>query len=238
MLLALDTSTRYAGVALWNEGRVISCRSWNSAVNHTAELMPAVAQTLQGHGLVVSDLSCIAVALGPGAFSSLRVGVSVVKGLALTAGKPVVGVGTLDLEAHPYVDSCLNSGLQVCALLDAGRTEVASALFGPDGQRTREDIVCPGEQLVESILANPIDGVTLFCGEGVLNWRELIRDRLGSSGVVAGPVPASRLWALCELAWIRFTAGDTSDLATLQPLYLRMPSIGGPKRRDWTPQRP
>ena len=46
MLLAVDTSTRYAGVALWNEGRVISCRSWNSAVNHTAELMPAVAQPM------------------------------------------------------------------------------------------------------------------------------------------------------------------------------------------------
>ncbi len=229
MLLAVDSSTRYAGVALCYEGQVVSCRFWYSKVNHTAELMPAVVQVLQGHGLVTGDLSGIAIALGPGGFSALRVGMSVVKGLAVTAGKPVVGVGTLDLEAYPYLDS----GLPVCALLDAGRAEVASALFGPDGRRTRDDIICPPEELLESI-----DEPTLFCGEGVLNWRGLIRDRLGRSGVVTLPTPASRLWALSEVGWKRLAAGDTSDLATLQPKYLRMPSIGGPKRRDQTPQRP
>ncbi len=198
-------------------------------MNHTVELMPAVVQVLQGHGLVTGDLSGIAIALGPGGFSALRVGMSVVKGLAVTAGKPVVGVGTLDLEAYPYLDS----GLPVCALLDAGRAEVASALFGPDGRRTRDDMICPAVELVERI-----DEPTLFCGEGVLNWRGLIRDRLGRSGVVVLPTPASRLWALSDVGWKRLAAGDASDLATLQPRYLRMPSIGGPKRRDRTPQRP
>jgi tRNA threonylcarbamoyladenosine biosynthesis protein TsaB len=229
VLLAIDTSTRYAGIALCDEGRVVSCHSWYSAVNHTVELMPAVVQALASQGLGAGDLKGIAVALGPGGFSALKVGMSVVKGLAVTAGKPVVGVGTLDLEAHPYLDS----GLPVCALLDAGRAEVASALFGPDGRRTREDVVCPAEQLVECF-----DGPTLFCGEGVLNWRGLIRDRLGPSAVAVLPTPASRLWALSEVGWKRLAAGDTSDLATLQPIYLRMPSIGGPKRKDWTPQRP
>ena len=79
--------------------------------------------------------------------------------------------------------------------------------------------------------------MTLFCGEGVINWGRLIRDQLGSSGVVAGAAPATRLWALCELGWKRLAEGSTADLSTLQPIYFRMPSVGGPKRRDWAPQK-
>jgi tRNA threonylcarbamoyladenosine biosynthesis protein TsaB len=228
MLLAVDTSTRYAGVALADAGRVVASRCWYSTVNHTGELMPAVIQTLQGQELAPSDLQGIAVALGPGGFSALRVGMSVAKGLAVTAGKPLIGVETLDLEAYPY----LASGLPVCAMVDAGRGEVATARFGPDGRRTREDLICPVEKVLESI-----DEPTLFCGEGLLNWCESVKDRLGPLGVVARPAPASRPWALAALGWERLAAGDISDLATLQPNYLRMPSIGGPKRRDWTPQQ-
>ena len=228
MILAVDTSTRYAGVALCDEGRVLACRSWYSAVNHTAELMPAIAQVLQGRGLGPGDLQGIAIALGPGGFSALRVGMSVVKGLALAAGKPVVGVGTLDLEAY----ACLASGMQVCALLDAGRGEVASGIFGTDGRRSREDLVSPAAELLDSI-----DRTTLFCGEGVSTWCDLIKERMGPLGLVVRPAPASRLWALCDLGWKNLAAGDTADLTTLQPTYMRLPSIGGPKRRDWTSQR-
>ena len=135
----------------------------------------------------------------------------------------MVGLGTLDLEAYPY----LQSGLPVCALLDAGRNEVASALFGPEGLRTREDMVGPVQELVDSI-----DEPTLFCGEAVSNWDGLIRERLGRLAVVVGPAPAQRIWALCQLGWKRLDEGQVSDLATLQPTYLRMPTIGGPKRRD------
>lgn len=238
MLLAVDTSTRYAGVALYDAtqagtGRVLASHSWYSAVNHTAELMPAVSQILEHHGLAVKNLTALAVALGPGGFSALRVGLSVVKGLAVAASKPLVGVGTLDLEAHPYLDS----GLRVCAVLDAGRDEVASALFASDGRRTRNDMICPGEELVDSIEGES-EGNILFCGEGMINWSEPIRERLGSNGLVVTPQPCSRLWSLCEVGWKRLEEGDISDLSALQPTYLRMPSIGGPKRRDRRPQGP
>ena len=190
--------------------------------------MPAVDQILRSHGLAPGDLSGIAVALGPGGFSALRVGMSVVKGLAFTSGTPVVGVGTLDLEAHPY----LQSGLPVCAILDAGRKEVASALFGSDGVRAREDIVGTVEELVEGI-----DEQTLFCGEAVASWGEVIRERLGGLAVVAESMPAQRTWALGLLGLERLAEGKTEDLASLQPNYLRMPSIGRPKQRDRMPQR-
>ena len=227
MLLAIDTSTRYAGVALASEGRAVSSSSWFSLVSHTVELMPAISEILRSQGLSAGGLSGIAVALGPGGFSALRVGVSVAKGLAMTVGKPLVGVGTLDLEAFPY----LESGLPVCALLDAGRQEVASAHFGPDGRRTREDMVCAPQALIEAV-----SEATIFCGEGVQTWAQTIKDGLGALAVMVKPTPSSRLWSLLEMGGPRLAAGQPDDLATLQPNYLRMPSIGGPKRRDWVRQ--
>lgn len=223
MLLAIDTSTRNAGVALADNGQVISSCSWRSAVNHTAELMPAVAQIMEASGLTVNALEGIAIALGPGGFSALRVGMSVAKGLCLASGRPLVGVGTLDAEARPY----LQSGLPVCALLDAGRSEVSSAHFGVEGRRLREDLICPPQELFQGIADS-----TIFCGEGIIANSGLIRQTLGRRAIVMGHSPASRLWSLAELGQLRLQREDSDDLATLQPYYLRMPTIGGPKRRD------
>ena len=153
---------------------------------------------------------------------------SVAKGLAMAAKKPLLGVATLELEAFPY----LQSGLPVCAVLDAGRQEVASAHFGADGQPSRDDLICPTEELLSTINQS-----TIFCGEGVSPWTDLIKERLGSLAVTVRPIPALRLYALVELGQHRLDAGEADDLVTLQPYYLRMPSIGGPKRRDRVPQR-
>lgn len=229
MLLSIDTSTRYAGVALSDEERVIASRSWYSITNHTTQLMPAISALLSDFKLAPRDLSGIAVALGPGGFSALRVGISAAKGIAIGSRKPLVGVSTLDLEAQPY----RGSGLAVCALLDAGRREIASACFDADGQRVREDLIGPPDELLAEI-TQP----ALFCGEGVVPWIPLIKERLGPRAVVVShSSPAQRLWSLAEMGGLRLAAGESDDLNILQPYYLRMPSIGGPKRRDWSPQR-
>jgi tRNA threonylcarbamoyladenosine biosynthesis protein TsaB len=228
MLLAIDTSTRYAGIALADESRVVYVRAWYSVVNHSRELMPAVGQALKERDVAVSQLDAVAVALGPGGFSALRVGLSAAKGLALIGGLPIVGVGTLDLEAFPY----RGTGLEVCALLDAGRGEVASALFGPDGKRIRDDMISAPENILDDV-KEP----TVFCGEGVRSREEVIKDRLGDKALLmVEPSPATRLGSLAVLARRRLDAGDLDDLGGLQPYYLRMPSIGVRKQRDRTPQ--
>ena len=223
MLLAIDTSTRYAGVALADEERVVSCRVWYSNMNHTMELMPQIAESLEAQDIDVASLEGVAVALGPGGFSALRVGMSVAKGLAMTGRTKIVGVGTLDLEAFPFLDS----GLPVCALLEAGRNELASAHFAPVGERTKEDIICPLEEILETI-TEPL----LICGEGVHGRTQQIKEMLGRLAVVVQPSPAARLWSLLAIARQRLESGQVDDLADLQPYYLRMPSIGGPKIRD------
>lgn len=228
MLLSMDTSTRYAGIALSDQERVLSSRTWYSTSSHTAQLMPAISAVLTEHSMTPRDLDGIAVALGPGGFSALRVGISAAKAMALASGKPVVGVGTLDLEAFPY----LGAGVPVCSLLDSGRKEVASAYFGRDGVRTRPDTICPPDELLSEIGER-----TIICGEGVASWGDFFRENLGWSVMIVSPAPSARLWALAEMGRKRLKAGQHDDLVSLQPYYLRMPSIGGPKRRDLLPQQ-
>lgn len=228
MLLAIDTSTRHAGVALSDGGNILSLRAWHSTSSHTSELMPAVKGVLGERGITPRDLDGIAVALGPGAFSALRVGISAAKGLALAAGKPLAGVATLDLEAHPF----LGCGLPVCALLEAGRNEVAAAFFNPRGERTGEDTMGPPEEVLAGVRET-----TIFCGEGISRWRAFVEERLGRRAIIVQPAAGARLSALAQSGRIRLEAGEADNLAMLQPHYLRMPSIGGPKRRDRTPQR-
>ncbi len=224
MLLAIDTSTRYAGVALWGGGRVVEALLWYSQRSHTAELMPAVERVLRQARLEPQGLECIGVALGPGGFSALRVGLSTAKGLALPSGLPVIGVGTLEMEAYPYADL----GVPICPLLDVGRGEVAMALFqASDGQwrKLQEERACPIESVVESVP----DG-TILCGEAVAQRREYLKQSLGNRGFVVGfHTPAPRLWALAALAEDRLRRGEVDSFAALQPLYVRRPSIGTSK---------
>jgi tRNA threonylcarbamoyladenosine biosynthesis protein TsaB len=213
------------------EERVVACRAWHSGVNHTAELMPAVAQLLEGRGLRPRDLEAVAVALGPGGFSALRVGVSAAKGLCAASRIPIIGVATLDLEAFCFRDSGRDSRIQVCALLEAGRGEAASALFGPDGQRLRADRVSTAAELLAEI-----ECPTIFCGEGLAPWADEIQKWLGFGAILCRNSPDGRVYSLAALARGRLERGEFDDLATLQPQYLRMPSIGAPKRRDRRPQ--
>ena len=134
MLLAIDTSTRHAGIALAQEGQVISCRNWYSQTNHSADLVPAISEILDQQGLSPRDLEGIACALGPGSFSALRVGLSTAKGLAIASDIPLVGIKTLKLEAYPF----LFNGIPVNAVADVGRQEIAVARFTTDGYHNEQ----------------------------------------------------------------------------------------------------
>lgn len=233
MLLSIDTSSRHGGVALCDaDGAVIEARLWRSTANHTAQLMPAVAELLNAQDTRAADLDGAAVALGPGPFSALRVGVSAAKGLAMAAGFPIIGVDTLALEAQPHLTP---DGI-AAAWLDAGRNEVAVGWFSGDGERVREDEIASPDTLLEQEPALP-KGAVIYCGEAAHARRGEIRSH-GNNGsadrptAVAPWTPADRLWALAETAARRLQNGETDDLATLQPYYLRMPTIGVAKRRD------
>ena len=223
MLLSIDTSTRYAGVCLRNQDRVVSSLSWHSTQNHTKELLPAIESMLQrtgGH----SALTGIAVASGPGGFSALRVGLSVAKGLAMPLSLPVVAVGTLECEAWPFA----STGLPVCPLLDVGRNEVATARFQQKAawSRIAEERICGPEEL--ETLADDAVPSFIICGEGVAGREGHLKETFGERALVIGGGHSGRLWALAELGWLKLEVGQTEDLAAFQPFYLRRPTIGRP----------
>ena len=228
LLLVMDTSTRYAGAALWRGDEAVATISWHSARNHTRELMPAIRHLLDMVGSAPADLTGLGVALGPGGFSAIRVGISTAMGLALPLKLALVGVGTLELEAYVYA----STGLPVRPLIDVGRGEVATALFkGPRAawRKLEQERVRTTDDVVASV-----SETTLLCGEGVPSRSGQLLDALGDRAVlVDGYTPATRLWSLGAISRYRLEQGDSDDPDTLQPMYLRRPSIGAPGK----PQR-
>ena len=232
MILAIDTSTRYAGVALLNgEGQLVQLLHWRSRQNHTVELIPAIDSLLAREQVTVQDVTGIAIALGPGSFSALRVGLSVAKGLAWASSLPLVSATTLETEAFLY----RHTGKTICAVLDAGRDQVASALFRANDESIsklrEEEINTPRDTLFS--LPSP----TLVCGEALEKFGATMSEATPEGVTLALPyLPGQRVVSLAYLGWARLNAGVTQDPASLQPLYLRRPTITGPKRPD--AQRP
>ena len=227
MLLAIDTSSRYGGAALADEnGQVVEARLWRSIANHTAQLMPAVAELLRAQSIRAADLIGVATALGPGPFSALRVGVSAAKGLAMAGGFPIVGVDTLALEAGPHRTT---DGI-VAAWLDAGRNEVAAGRLDAEGNRITEDVIAPPEELLQQDAADFPS--VIYCGEAAHARATAIREARADNAAVAAWTPAARLWELAGEGARRVNLGQADDLTALQPYYLRMPTIGAPRQRD------
>ncbi|MCE2501662.1 MAG: tRNA (adenosine(37)-N6)-threonylcarbamoyltransferase complex dimerization subunit type 1 TsaB [Dehalococcoidia bacterium] len=227
MLLAIDTSSRYGGAALADEsGQVVEARLWRSTANHTAQLMPAMAELLTAQGIAAAVLGGVAVALGPGPFSALRVGVSVAKGLAMAGGLPIVGVDTLRLEAGPH----LTPDAIVAAWLDAGRNEIAAGWFDRNGNRVVDDAIASPDDLLERDGADA--GPMVYRGEAAHARADAIREARAGNAVIAPWTPADRLWHLAAEGSRRLRLNEADDLSALQPYYLRMPTIGAPRQRD------
>lgn len=222
MELAIDTSNRIAGLALSREGQVVVELTWVAGRNHTREVIPSLLRLLAQTRAQLRDLKGIIVARGPGSFSGVRVGISLAKGLAFALDIPLVGISTLEALAFPYA----GLGLPVCPLLKLGR-ELAMALFQLRGDRlvtlVEEQIIDPAE------MSSRITSQVIFCGEMEPELVTLLRQELGEKARFL----SSRLRRpgyLCELGWQRLRAGERDDLATLQPVYLKKPSITLRKR--------
>jgi len=226
MLLAIDTSTGIASLALATDNEIISEMTWPCRSNHSVELLPRLEAMLKLARLSPAELGAIVVARGPGSFNGLRVGVSTAKALAFSLKLPLVGVSTLAAAAY----SQAGAGLPVCALLPAGREEMAVALFQ---RRDGAWHVIKAEHLATiAALADTINTPTVFCGEFTQDVATELARRLGDNARIATPAACLRRAAyLAELGAAELRAGRAGDAATLQPLYLRRPPITERKSR-------
>lgn len=216
MLLAIDTSTAQVGLALYNGTQVLSEMTWTTRQHHTTELAPALAGLLNRCGVSIDTVSALGVAVGPGSFTSLRVGLSLVKGIALARHIPVVGIPTLDIIAaaqpagkHPLV-----------AVIQAGRKRIAFSVY----KCLKNEWQVQGEVRSGTIeeLADEIVSPTYVAGEFSSEDRiRLARKRVNV--LLASPLNCIRRPSiLAEMAWARWQNNDVDDAATLVPVYLHV----------------
>jgi tRNA threonylcarbamoyladenosine biosynthesis protein TsaB len=217
-VLAVETSTLSGGAALLDGERVVGEYTLDVRVTHSERLMAAIDQLLSDAGWTARDLEGIAVSVGPGSFTGLRVGLSTVKGLALALAIPVAAVPTLDAMAAmlPY------AALPVCPVLDARKREVYASLYRWDGLGMRRQwdylAVAPDE------LARRLDEPVIVVGDGAEAIDSPLARRVEPRR--HGPAPA----VVGALGRARLELGDTAAVADLVPIYLR-PSEAELKRR-------
>ena len=220
MLLAIDTSTRTVGIAVYDGIQVLSECIWASQDYHTIELAPAIAETLSRARHPIQDIKLLAVATGPGSFTGLRIGLAVAKGIALAGHLPIIGIPTLDIVAESQP---ISEGVPLAAVLQAGRGRLAVGWYtASEGYWQLK----PPIEIMDALkLTRLIDEPTLVCGE-LSEEQQRTLARKYKNVILASPAHSIRRPSLlAELAWKRWQTGDVDDPATLSPTYL---NIGQP----------
>ncbi|GIW46293.1 MAG: tRNA (adenosine(37)-N6)-threonylcarbamoyltransferase complex dimerization subunit type 1 TsaB [Deltaproteobacteria bacterium] len=216
LVLGIETSTYAGSVALIEDERVVGEVFINLGPSHSEKLLPIIEWLLREVGLNKEDVEGIAVSIGPGSFTSVRVGVATAKGLAFSLGVPVVGVSSLEVLAlnfpfAPFV---------ICSIIDARKGEVFMALFrslNGSLERISEDTLVRPEHLISIIREK-----TIFVGDGTLSYRELLKDSLGELALFSTPGLNFPRASNCALIGIeRLKKGQKDDVFSLAPKYLR-----------------
>lgn len=251
LLLALDTSTRQASIALCTEENLYGEFTWCIGNNHSVELLPSIQRLTSECAIPLQQIDGVAVATGPGSFNGVRVALATAKTLAFTLKKPLVGVSTLD---------CIAAQQQhwpgpICAALEAGRSELYVACYCLERQhksdgssfytmrRLSEYLLLTPQPLTDLIheQVNACFGVSgerqmppvLFCGEISAASRQVLHAQMEEQGLFVSSVEAARRAStLARLAQQRLQEGKADDPLLLEPLYLRRPSITSSARKQ------
>jgi tRNA threonylcarbamoyladenosine biosynthesis protein TsaB len=221
MLLAVDTSTIQMGLAVFDGEKILAETAWESRAHHTRQLASAVDELFKRLEITMNDIAAIGVATGPGSFTSLRVGLAFVKGVALARHIPVIGIPSLDILAAAIPPSRKH---KLGAVLVAGRGRLALVWYHADSRGWKgevQPVVVTVEDLVRQI-RKPV----ILCGE--LSPED--RRRLGrkyKNVTLASPEDCIRRPAiLAELAWQKWQTGKIESASSLAPIYLH--TVGGP----------
>jgi tRNA threonylcarbamoyladenosine biosynthesis protein TsaB len=213
MLVAVDTSTAQVGLALYDGDSVLGEMTWTTRQHHTTELASALSGLLSRCGATMDMLHALGVAIGPGSFTSLRVGLSLAKGIALARRVPLIGIPTLDviaaaqpLSKHPLI-----------AALQAGRKRIAFSVY----QSQKKGWQAEGAARSGTVdgLLDGIESPTVIAGD--LNPEDRRKLSKKKNVILASPAQCVRRPSvLAELAWARWQNDDTDDAAALAPIYL------------------
>lgn len=223
MLLAIDTSTQVMGIALYDDPVVVGEMQWTSANHHTVELTTAVEHLMKRCGVKPVDLTLLVVALGPGTFTGLRIGLAFAKGLAFSTHQPMVGIPTFEYmaAAQPLAE------MPMAIILPAGRTRLAVGWF--EVQDSRWQSVSKPEVMTPEELSDKISGPTILCGELTAAERQTL-GRKWKNAMLTSPAQAARHPSmLAEIGWQRWQAGQRDNPVLMAPIYLHIAGGGLPE---------
>jgi tRNA threonylcarbamoyl adenosine modification protein YeaZ len=225
MELAIDTSSSISSLAVSHKGELLASLIWQTARNHTMELLPNLVCLLQQAKVELGSVDTIIVAKGPGSFNGLRVGISTAKGLVSALNITLLGINTLEIEAYPFAFT----GLPLRPIHKAGREEIATALYRQKDNRWK----CLEQENITTVeaLRHRTKQKTLFCGEIPPDVVTEIQQNLGKQAIIAQNNGLWRINSLVILGWQKLNKGEQDDPVTLQPLYLRPPHITKPRDR-------
>ena len=218
MILAVDTATEFAGLALANADAIWAEDIWHAARNHTVELMPRLDRMLKEVGLSMVQLSGISVAIGPGSYTGVRVAVAIAKGLALPHQLPLIGIPTLDITAYPHQDQ----PYPVIAVAQAGRKRILAARYqSVDGIWTQTH---SPELTTMTELAPKITEPVLVTGEINESDAAYLQTQSAMQVKIAPPFArVRRPGVLAELGARQLAVIAPHELLPLEPVYLKEP---------------
>ena len=214
-MLSLETSAKAVSVCLTRDGERLAESFQRTALTHSATLLPMVRDLLRNAGVDKKELDAVAVAQGPGSFTGIRIGVSMVKGLAWGVEKKCVGVSTLEAMAWHG----LAAGGFICPVMDARRAQVYNALFRISDSRPVR--LCADRAIALEDLATELAGYdesVFLVGDGAA----LTKAYLDECGIPCRLAPDNLVW---QDAWgVAMAAADKESVsgAELLPVYLRL----------------
>jgi tRNA threonylcarbamoyladenosine biosynthesis protein TsaB len=215
MLLAIDTATRCASLALYEPGKVLAEQTWQSNDNHTIEMMPGLVDMLGRQGVQPGRLKAIGVTIGPGSFTGLRIGLAAAKGLAMSLDIPVIGVPTLDIL--PYAVGQVGSPNWSVIQAGRGRLCYAEYRYQIDNWHRQSEF----EAGTVADFTKRLQGSVYVCGELSQTERALIQACLGDQVVIVPPAfSLRRAGFLAEIAWRRLERGEVDVIEHLAPAYI------------------
>jgi tRNA threonylcarbamoyladenosine biosynthesis protein TsaB len=216
MLLAVDTSTAQIGLALYDGTLVHGEFTWRGSQRHTVELAPAISDLLTRCGFTMEDVRALGVALGPGSFTSLRVGLALVKGFALARHLPLIGIPTLDILAAAQP----SSRLPLAAAVQAGRGRLAIGWY--KSSKYGWQAKGPARVVTIEALIDEIESPSIVCGELTSDERQRFEREKANIHLASPAQSVRRPAVLAELAWARWQEGKVDDEASLAPIYLHV----------------
>lgn len=220
IVLAVDSSSNSATVALVRDDKLIGEISLNDKKQHSILLMPMIDNLLKYNDLTIDNIDGFVVSKGPGSFTGLRIGMATIKGLSMGSGKPAISVSNLDGLANnvKYFDGI------ICPIMDALRGNVYSSLYKSTDdklQNLTDYMVISIEELIEKLLA--MDDKVIFIGDGTEKYADVLKAKLPRCVIAPNHLNFARASSLGEIGIELLKNGVQDDLNTSSPFYLRKP---------------